>query len=94
MTVKTEKELTENQRALWLKAMAAIELRNFGYAISPLQNFKTGAEVLDGPAVVAPRRNCETARQQEELLQHLDRADRGDESAARESRKRRTARLR
>src|SRR5438445_1503206 len=37
MAVKTEKELNEAQRSLWLKAMAAIELRNFGYAISLLQ---------------------------------------------------------
>jgi tetratricopeptide (TPR) repeat protein len=37
MPVKTEKELSEAQRALWLKALAAIELRNFGYAISLLQ---------------------------------------------------------
>src|SRR6266404_3542044 len=38
MPVKTEKELTEAQRALWLKTMAAIELRNFDYAISLLQS--------------------------------------------------------
>jgi tetratricopeptide (TPR) repeat protein len=38
MPVKTEKELTEPQRALWLKAMAAMELRNFDYAISLLQS--------------------------------------------------------
>ena len=37
MAVKTEKELSETQRAHWLKAVAAIELRNFGYAISLLQ---------------------------------------------------------
>jgi tetratricopeptide (TPR) repeat protein len=38
MPVKTEKELTAAQRALWLKAMAAMELRNFEYAISLLQS--------------------------------------------------------
>jgi tetratricopeptide (TPR) repeat protein len=37
MAVKTEKELSETQRNLWLKAMAAVELRNLGYAISLLQ---------------------------------------------------------
>lgn len=37
MAVKTEKELSEASRALWLKAVAAIELGNFGYAISLLQ---------------------------------------------------------
>src|SRR6266513_5672742 len=37
MAIKTEKELSETHRSLWLKAVAAIELRNFGYAISLLQ---------------------------------------------------------
>jgi tetratricopeptide (TPR) repeat protein len=37
MAVQTEKELSETQRGHWLKAVAAIELRNFGYAISLLQ---------------------------------------------------------
>jgi len=53
MAVKTEKELNEAQRSLWLKAMAAIELRNFGYAISLLQGilkqepqFLTGRQLL------------------------------------------------
>jgi len=32
-----EKELPENARALWLKSMHAIEIRNYGYAISLLQ---------------------------------------------------------
>ena len=34
MAVKTEKELSATQHDLWLKALAAMELRNFGYAIS------------------------------------------------------------
>jgi tetratricopeptide (TPR) repeat protein len=53
MAVKTEKELNEAQRALWLKALAAMELRNFGYAISLLQGilkqepqFLTGRQLL------------------------------------------------
>ena len=33
MAVKTEKELSETQRSHWLKAVAAIEMRNLGYAI-------------------------------------------------------------
>ena len=37
MAIKTEQELSETQRSHWLKAVAAIELRNFGYAISLLQ---------------------------------------------------------
>jgi tetratricopeptide (TPR) repeat protein len=53
MAVTTEKELSEAQRAHWLKAVAAIELRNFGYAISLLQGilrhspeFLTGRQLL------------------------------------------------
>src|SRR5438477_13203705 len=53
MPVKTEKDLNETQHGLWLKAMAAMELRNFGYAISLLQGilkqepqFLTGRQLL------------------------------------------------
>ena len=53
MAVRTEKELNEMQRSHWLKAVAAIELRNFGYAISLLQGilkqepeFLTGRQLL------------------------------------------------
>ncbi|HEX3619297.1 MAG TPA: tetratricopeptide repeat protein [Candidatus Udaeobacter sp.] len=53
MPVKTEKELSETQRSLWLKAVSAIELRNVGYAISLLQEilkqepeFLTGRQLL------------------------------------------------
>ena len=53
MPVKTEKELSEGLHAVWLKAVAAIELRNFGYAISLLQEilkqepeFLTGRQLL------------------------------------------------
>src|SRR5207302_7359126 len=53
MAVKTEKDLSQGLRALWLKAMAAIELQNFGYAISRLQEllkqepeFLTGRQIL------------------------------------------------
>src|ERR1700730_8775385 len=49
MAVKTEKELSETQRSHWLKAVAAIELRNFGYAISLLQGIlKQEPEFLNG----------------------------------------------
>jgi tetratricopeptide (TPR) repeat protein len=53
MALKTEKELSEPLRGLWLKAVTAIELRNFGYAISLLQEilkqepeFLTGRQLL------------------------------------------------
>src|SRR5437762_6378186 len=49
MAVKTEKELSESLWALWLKVVAAIELRNFGYAISLLQEIlKQEPEFLTG----------------------------------------------
>lgn len=53
MPVKNEKDLSDQQRGYWLKAVAAIELRNFGYAIDLLQNllkqepeFLTGRQML------------------------------------------------
>lgn len=53
MAIKTEKDLNEARRSHWLKAMAAVELRNFEYAISLLQailkqepEFLTGRQLL------------------------------------------------
>ncbi len=53
MPVKTEKDLSDAQRSHWLKAVAALEMRNFGYAISLLQGilkeepqFLTGRQLL------------------------------------------------
>ena len=53
MAAKTEKDLSDAQRSHWLKAVAAIEMRNFGYAISLLQailkqepEFHTGRQLL------------------------------------------------
>ncbi|MEO7724234.1 MAG: tetratricopeptide repeat protein [Chthoniobacterales bacterium] len=58
MAVKNEKDLSDLQRASWLKAVAAIELRNYGYAIDLLQNllkqepeFLTGRQMLRRAAV-------------------------------------------
>src|ERR1700730_2486677 len=56
MAVKTEKELSEAQRAHWLKAVAAIVLRNFGYAMSLLQAIlKQEPEFLTGRQLLARR---------------------------------------
>ena len=53
MPAKTEKDLSDQLRGYWLKAVAAIELRNFSYAIDLLQNllrqepeFLTGRQML------------------------------------------------
>jgi tetratricopeptide (TPR) repeat protein len=60
MAIKTEKELSETQHAHWLKAVAAIELRNFGYAISLLQAIlKNEPEFLTGRQLL---RRTETTR--------------------------------
>src|SRR5213595_2260971 len=61
MPVKTEKELSEAVRSHWLKAVAAIELRNFGYAISLLQGIlKQEPQFLTGRQLL---RRAEIARQ-------------------------------
>src|SRR2546421_4088925 len=62
MPVKSEKELSEPLRSHWLKAVAAIELRNFGYAISLLQGIlKQEPEFLTGRQLL---RRAEVAKQQ------------------------------
>ena len=49
MAAKTEKDLSESLRSLWLKAVAAIELRNWGYAITLLRGIvKQEPEFLIG----------------------------------------------
>ncbi|HST30981.1 MAG TPA: tetratricopeptide repeat protein [Chthoniobacterales bacterium] len=62
MPVKTEKELSEGTRTLWLKALAAIELRNFNYAVSLLQAIlKQEPEFLTARQLL---RRTEVAKQQ------------------------------
>ena len=49
MPEKTEKELTENSRSNWRKAMSAMEIRNFGYAVALLQSvLKEVPDFLEG----------------------------------------------
>lgn len=62
MPVRTEKDLNDQLRGYWLKAVAAIELRNFGYAIELLENllkqepeFLTGRQMLRRAAVTRAR---------------------------------------
>lgn len=38
MAVKTEKDLPDNLRATWLKAMSAMQLKNYGYTVQLLQS--------------------------------------------------------
>jgi hypothetical protein len=66
MPVKTEKELGEPLRSLWLKVVAAIELRNFGYAISLLQGIlKQEPEFLTGRQLCVARKSPSTRRRKE-----------------------------
>src|SRR5579862_7597963 len=49
MPVKSENELSENAKSLWLKALSAMELRNYGYTVSLLQAvLKETPEFLNG----------------------------------------------
>ena len=49
MAVKTDKDLSDNARSLWLKAISAIELRNHAYAVSLIQAvLKETPDFLDG----------------------------------------------
>ncbi len=51
MAIQTEKDLSPNARALWLKALSAVELRNYGYSISLIQ-----AVLKEFPAFLDARR--------------------------------------
>lgn len=51
MPIITDKELSDEKRALWLKACSAVELRNYGYAISLLS-----AVLKEFPAFLEGRR--------------------------------------
>lgn len=69
MPAKTEKELAESLRNLWLKAVAAIELRNFDYAISLLQGIlKQEPEFLTGRQLL---RRAEVAKHKTQKIAFL-----------------------
>ena len=75
--------MSEPLRAIGLRAVAAIELRNFGYAISLLQGLlKQEPEFLTGRQLL---RRAEVSKQKaepESLFQHLDVHDLDHEGAA------------
>ena len=72
-----------------------MELRNFGYAISLLQAIlKQEPEFLTGRQLLRRTEVTKTKSRQEKFLQHFDRADRGDESAARSEERAASARSR
>jgi tetratricopeptide (TPR) repeat protein len=62
MPIITDKELSDEKRALWLKALSAVELRNYGYAISLISavlkefpGFLEGRKVLRRAEVAATK---------------------------------------
>jgi tetratricopeptide (TPR) repeat protein len=62
MPIITDKELSADKRALWLKALSAVELRNYGYAISLISNvikefpgFLEGRKMLRRAAIQATK---------------------------------------
>jgi hypothetical protein len=53
MPVKNEHDLPEDSRKLWLKALQALELRNYGYVISLVQTvLKETPDFLQGRRVL------------------------------------------
>ncbi|MDD5351096.1 MAG: tetratricopeptide repeat protein [Chthoniobacteraceae bacterium] len=49
MPEKTEKELSDNSRGNWRKAISAVEIRNFGYAVALVQSvLKETPDFLEG----------------------------------------------
>jgi tetratricopeptide (TPR) repeat protein len=53
MPIISDKELSDEKRALWLKACSAVELRNYGYAISLLSAvLKESPGFLDGRKIL------------------------------------------
>lgn len=62
MAVNSEKDLPENQRATWLKAMSAMELKNHGYAVQLLQGvLKAHPEFLLGRQLLRKAEIAKTA---------------------------------
>ena len=56
MAVTTEKDLSPNAKITWLKAIAQIETRNYGYAISLIQTILKEFPGFSGrPEMAAPR---------------------------------------
>jgi tetratricopeptide (TPR) repeat protein len=61
MAVKTEKDLPDDSRKMWLKALQAAELKNFGYVISLLQSvLKEVPEFLQGRRLLRKAEKEET----------------------------------
>jgi len=62
MPIINDKEISDEKRALWLKACSAVELRNYGYAISLLSavlkeypNFLDGRKILRRAEIAATK---------------------------------------
>jgi tetratricopeptide (TPR) repeat protein len=61
MAVKTEKDLPDDARKIWLKALQALELHNYGYVISLVQTvLKETPDFLQGRRVLRQAEIAET----------------------------------
>jgi len=69
MAVKTEKDLPEQYRATWLKALSAMQLKNYGYVIQLMQGLlKQEPEFLDGRKLLRKSEINKTATTKKSML--------------------------
>jgi tetratricopeptide (TPR) repeat protein len=75
MPITTDKDLKENVRALWLKALSAVELRNYGYAISLITAvLKESPAFLDGRKMLRKAEVANTKGKKQAFLSGLSTA--------------------
>jgi tetratricopeptide (TPR) repeat protein len=75
MPITTDKDLKENVRALWLKALSAVELRNYGYAISLITAvLKESPGFLDGRKMLRKAEVANTKGKKQAFLSGLSTA--------------------
>src|SRR3954463_4117495 len=75
MPITTDKDLKENVRALWLKALSAVELRNYGYVISLISAvLKDSPGFLDGRKMLRRAEVANTKGKKQAFLSGLSTA--------------------
>lgn len=75
MPITTDKDLKDNVRALWLKALSAVELRNYGYAISLITAvLKESPGFLDGRKMLRKAEVANTKGKKQAFLSGLSTA--------------------
>lgn len=74
MAVKTEKELPENLKASWLKALSAMQLKNYGYTIQLLQTILKAEPAFLGGRQLARKAAVARSANKKSLLSGLSTA--------------------